>query len=53
MRTQKHNKNKVCVAKENVKSLWRRYRIRDLTENVEVVFRKIELLPIMKQDVAG
>jgi hypothetical protein len=24
-----------------------------LTENVEVVIRKIELLPIMKQDVAG
>jgi len=24
-----------------------------LTENVEVVIRKIELLPIMKQDVTG
>jgi hypothetical protein len=32
---------------------WRQYRVRNLTENVEVVIRKIELLPIMKQDVAG
>jgi hypothetical protein len=39
--------------KENFKSLWRQYRVRNLIENVEVVFRKIELLPIMKQDVAG
>jgi hypothetical protein len=32
--------------------LWRQYRVRNLTEYVEVVIRKIELLPIMKQDVA-
>jgi hypothetical protein len=32
---------------------WRQYRVRNLTENVEVVIRKIELLPIMKQDVSG
>jgi hypothetical protein len=48
-RTQKH---KVSVAERKIQSLWRQYRVRNLTENVEVVFRKIELPPIMKQDVA-
>jgi hypothetical protein len=38
---------------KKIQSLWRQYRVRNLTENVKVVFRKIELLPIMKQDVAG
>ena len=45
-------KHKVSVAKKLLK-LWRQYRVRNLTEYVEVVIRKIELLPIMKQDVAG
>jgi hypothetical protein len=39
--------------KKIISKFWRQYRVRNLTENVEVVIRKIELLPIMKQDVAG
>ncbi len=39
--------------KKNFLKFWRQYRVRNLTEYVEVVIRKIELLPIMKQDVAG
>ena len=50
--TQKQ-KHKVGVAKKKKSKFRRQYRVRNLTENVEVVIRKIELLPIMKQDVAG
>jgi hypothetical protein len=41
------------VAKNKIKVCGGNTGFAILTENVEVVFRKIELLPIMKGDVAG